>query len=260
MENPMLHLSSLILSVLMSGDAHALSCEYGFSDSIPADMSVDVPTNVTPYLMFAGGVSDLEFSLVHLASGELVRVEAEALGNQDIMQVRPQEELQPNSQYELRFINDEYQMYPDTVTFTTGAEADLEAPEAPQIIDIERDYGWDMWGSWRWLDIELAPASAQNIYRLEVADNENFANSEIIYTESYDSIVSIGQGLCAKNMQKDARDVKWVKVSTLDLAGNSSGALEAFQRGCSSASQPANVFFVLFSLPLLVLRRRQDPV
>ena len=131
-------------------------------------------------------------------------------------------------------------------------------PEAPEIIDIDRDYGWDTWGSWRWLNIDIDKGDKNNIYRVEVADNENFNNSEVIYTDSYDSVVTVGSGLCHANMDMDARDVKWVKVSTLDVAGNSSDTLDAFQRGCSSVAQPANLLLMLFALPLIVLRRRED--
>ena len=258
MEQIVLSFGSLTLLLsFFAADAHALSCRHGFTDSIPSNHALDVPTNVAPVLLFAGGSEETELTLTHIESGRGIDFSVTPLGSKNVLQIQPMEELLPNTKYALGLYNQWYQMTGDSITFTTGSSADTTAPKEPKIIDIQRDFGRDYWGSWKWLDIELESSNADGLYRIEVADNEAFDNSEVIYVDSYDSVLYVGRGLCDQNMKTAANDVKWVRVSAIDLAGNQSDGPEAYASGCSSVSQPANPLLLLLTLPLLVFRRRE---
>ena len=245
--------TALSLLSFFSSDAHALSCMEGAYDSNIEEGAVNIPLNVKPHVWYVwSGFESEPVELRKVETGESVDGEYVELNINGVLKIDPVEDLEPNTEYEIYNPAIEYPV----TTFTTGEEADTTSPEAPEILNVAKNYGSDEWGSWKWLNITIAGAESNAIYKVEISKTEDFASSEYTYVTSWDEVLSIGHGVCNSNIDMATDDAKWSKVATIDAGGNESETLESFARGCQSASTPINFLISLLESQVQLHRYR----
>lgn len=242
---------ALFFSSLFSSNAHALSCMEGVTDTNIGAYASDIPINavISVWLLWV----DLDVYPLTLRlsdTQEEVPATYTDVGINGLVRIEPEEDLMPNTKYE---VFESSFMHQTVLQFTTGEERDDTPPNAPEILDVSKDYGFDMWGSWKWLDLSLNEKEANGYYKIEVSRTSDFSNSEITYVKD----PYIGSGLCSSNIDMDPSAVQWIKVTAIDVAGNESTTNEPYQRGCSSTQPPMHLLLPMLSISLLVSRRRR---
>jgi len=227
----------------------------GVSDTNIDSFAEDVPINTVVNLwLIWGGLESFPLTLRIADTEEEVPATYTEVGVNGLVRIEPEENLLPNTEYEVIEEN-----YADQVLhFTTGEDIDETPPNSPTIINVSKNFGFDVWGSWKWLNIELEDWETNSYFKVEVSRTEDFSESEITYVSAHDGIPSIGTGLCDSNIEMDPTVVKWIKVTAIDAAGNESETQEPYRRGCSSSQAPMHLLLPILAIPLLILRRRRS--
>ena len=245
----------LAYTLFFAQDAHALSCEHGVTKLNIAHHAMDVPRNVIPSIWYNGSSYEREPVLLRIAgTQEEIDVTVVETHINGLVQLHPSELLLANVTYEL------YRpQYMDNLrSFTTSEEIDISPTDPPEIIDATRNDGFDMWGSWKWIIVEVAPVSEPVFFAVEVSKTEDFAESEITYVDDQDWEFPLGKGQCAATIETPAKDVKWIKVRAIDRAGNISETLAPYQKGCNTTTNPISFLLGLLAAPIFAFRRRRD--
>lgn len=220
---------STLVALLLSLPAHALDCApVSLGNALPADGAVDVPLNAMPTIEVYGfdDFDDFELRLED-GNGDAVAAEVVELsaGDPVVVQFQPEAELGEDSDYTVVMEH----FYPDgspgeqgAVTFHTGVEVDLEAPEAVQVLRVDREVtlGGD-WGNEYEVKVALEGGEdpSGSMFRVELSHSADF--SETVERTRLEAPVRIFHGLCTFDAaaKRDA-DEMWVRVTPVDAAGN----------------------------------------
>lgn len=248
------------LGCLAPASASALSCVSGPYFSVPAADSVDVPTNVKLALWYADqNPDDVPVRLIESGTDEEMDLTIVPIGDSGGgYSFIPETSLKPGTSYslEISYGNDTYSKY---IEFETGETADELAPASPNLLSIETGQQDTEWGNTDWVRTDVGESAEEVYYRVEVADNASFANSETSTVYYYGERVSVGKGLCERTLTMDATDVQFVRMTAIDRAGNESVVSEIGEpMGCSSigAAKMAG-WMSLAMLPVLLGRFRR---
>lgn len=255
---------------LTSTTANALSCEHGIiNDNI--GYVKEVPLNVLPTVWFVD--IDINNFDMTITDEEGNTVEADFVQSTfNTFQIIPVEDLQPQTIYEVT-LDDPYNY--KFLTFETTDVIDDTIPAAPNVTGIEVDNYSDIWGNIN--ELILHVDMENNSYAMiEVAYAEDFWDAEVVYAKEYDGRIWLGSDQCGNNMQTSPEDIFWIRVSTIDQAGNISeptiimnDANPDFWNyenietcglkrhiGCNSVSGTSDIHFILI-LPLMFAYRRR---
>jgi hypothetical protein len=256
-ESSMFTTLPLLFTALFPQTASALSCLEGVTHVVPADGSMNLPTNTLPVVWTAyNSLVQDDVQLVDVVSGE--SIDFTVTEQHGAYLIETEDGFNADTQYQLYGNVDEYEI----TVFTTGTSMDEDAPEQPVILNSSRDKDRDMWGSWDHLDLELDASEDTSYFLVEVAENSDFSDSTLILTTAWDnSSISIGSGLCGGNYSReDVKNIEYVRVTAYDIAGNpseESDVLQVRSFGCSTiAASNIGLWGIIGFLGLAVRRRR----
>ena len=244
---------------LMPASAHALSCVSGPYAVFPSTDTLDVPLNAQIVVWYSGlTMEDVPLQLVEVSVVEVVPVSFELVeGSGAAVRMIPDEPLGPDVMYRVEAL------WPDSVPqmislFVTGESADTTAPNAPGILSVERGEADGEWGPTDFVRTEVNPANELVYYRVEVSSDKAFAESEFSTVMTHEEAVKIGHNLCENTLQMPAMDVKLVRLTAIDMAGNESANSEAGKTGGCSVIGASGLGWLGFGvIPLVFGRRRQ---
>ncbi|MFT4974295.1 MAG: hypothetical protein ACI8S6_000177 [Myxococcota bacterium] len=254
---------TILVALTLTPTAEALSCIEGAGDAFPSDSAVGVSLDVIPRISLYGLAEvTQELVIIDEAAGTLVPFTAEVVenpGNTHLAWLRPDGPLSPDVSYSVAVLSgedldDAWRLS----TFTTGDAALSGDPQAPTVLDVDRDKGKDMWGSWDWIRIGIDSEPAT--YQVQVASSADFSDAEEIHllANSYDGIeLSVGSGVCGGSLEL-ASGEQFVRVAAVDYAGNVSEYSSSQSSGCSAVSGASSLTGALFGvLAVLGMRRRK---
>lgn len=262
----------LVGAALWSQSAMALDCWYGVNATNISE-GQEVPTNFQP--MIWQSQAELQAEIRDMETSEVIAATLEEV-TQEAYRLTPEAELEAGRSYGLYVVELEEWTAEPIVSFTAASESDMTAPDAPVIESATRDFGSDEWGSWKWIDIGVeAPGEAVGgAYEVEVSANEDFSDAELALVPASEDLLKVGSGLCEQSLSMAVEDIRWVRVTAIDHAGNrSEEASESFEvdlsssppeepggpddtSGCQMAASPASLGALLLGLPLFFRRRR----
>jgi hypothetical protein len=243
---------------LMPASAHALSCVSGPYAVFPSD-TLDVPLNAQIVVWYSGlTVEDVPLQLVEVYRAKVVPVSLESVEDSGAaVRMIPDEPLKPDLMYRIEAL------WPDRVPqaislFNTGESADTTAPKAPGILSVERGEADGEWGPTDFVRTEVNPAKELVYYRVEVSSDEAFTESEFSTVMTHEEAVKIGHNLCENTLQMPAMDVRFVRLTAIDMAGNESVNSQVGKTGGCSVIGASGLGWLGFGvIPLVFGRRRQ---
>ena len=271
-------MSLLVSALLASTPAHALSCALTYVvDTRPSSGAVDVPTNVVPALRVydgslpgSGRWDEVTLTLQDQATGDEFEVTVEVVeGDQPSTEtwlVHPTAPLPANTDFILSLEN--AKKLAETFTFSTGEGEDIDAPESAAADDLLYDREDDEWGTWLDLSVALVGGEdhPENWWRVAVADNPDFIDATV--RASLTQPARFEDNPCSADAvaAEPSGDI-WVRVTTIDLAGNAAeseimrfdGAPEESSTGCATAgAAPGPLGALVGLMGLLCIRRRRS--
>ncbi len=202
----------MLTLLALAPNALALSCMWGVHDANVRDLAV--PPNVEIAVAYTGGSADeVELELLD-ASGAPVAFTATSDFSHAVMV--PEQPL-PAGAYDV--IGADYGL-----SFTVEGVDDTTAPADPSFL-VERERSTSEWGTEKLLLLELEGAMPGEHYEIEIATDDAFSDAQRVLG-MYDSAM-VGQSLCDTNVADYDHDTDYfVRVRTVDLAGNRSGWVE----------------------------------
>ena len=140
----------MILALILTPSADALSCMYGVDNGFPVYEATDVPIDVIPRMSVYGAI-DSQPVLIDLSTEERVSITTELVsnpGDTHTVWLRPDALLSPNTTYSIVTFNGKTSLEDALfhTTFTTGEAESDGSVDAPVLLDADRDRGRDMWG------------------------------------------------------------------------------------------------------------------
>ena len=263
----MFRLVALSVALAAPSQALALSCANGPLHTFPADGQDEVPTNAVVRVTFLWDSPDATPIALVDAAGEVVDADlvqvSEGEAGEDVWALEPTASLAPLATYELQVRFDEQDPWV-MASFTTGDEADHVLPDAPIVLDVDRDRGRGIWGKWLYNEIQVVPADEPVMYEVDVASDAEFSDVRTVQVSGWPDqdwvAVSVGSGLCGGSLELDGAD-RHVRIRAIDLAGNMSVEdVDEKVGGCSSTATPVGggvaILLGLFGLGLGRRRRR----
>ena len=258
-------ITSAIFSItLLQSSAHALSCMEGIYQTNVTSQGQVLPVNaqVVVWSAYSDPAEPLNY-LVNTDTGEDLPMISTYIQS-DAYGVAPEQGFQSGSSYNIvtRHSDADEEVH---AQFSIGEDVDEVAPEVPVVMDVERTIEEDSWGESVSLQITLQPRSEDSLhYLVEVADNEEFENSSAALVFAYGDVLYVGTDPCTTTVPGDVvRSAKFVRVRTIDIAGNQSDfssdfALEPTSdvASCSSAQVDIYGWAGLFGLAMIGMRRK----
>ena len=254
-------LSSLLLLSLVPSAAHALSCADGPYASVPKDGSSEVPLNARVAVWYSFSTPDeLPLHLINNATGEEVPTSTSDIEDSGgVFLLVPDSPLDTDTSYSVTVTRGDTLASEGTqvTQFTTGSQIDEDSPSQPIISAVSKSEDNTDWGPTDSVNATVKGANEVVYYRMEVADNEDFIQSESSTMYAWDGIISVGHGLCTTTLTREAMSVKQVRLIAIDLAGNESIVSEsAKSMGCSAVGLSGVSWLGLGLLPIFMRRRR----
>ena len=219
---------TVIFAGLFANAASALDCLPTYIHHVPGDGQTDIPTNVMPVFR---GIPDTPLAVFETNTDTQVAGDAVA-GNGAIHWVL-ENELSPNTQYDVRQYNEETEEWLqewiedydfEGLAFTTGAEPDNEAPPAPQLASATRDDNEedDLIFQQDTAIISLVFESLTDPdwawYEIEYSEDASFSESTVISKLNGTSLKS---GYCDSDVSTaTVKSIAFVRIRARDLAGN----------------------------------------
>lgn len=267
----------LAAALLASTPAHALSCAWmDLRDALPQDGAVDVPTNAQPVLRLmgvsppgSGEAGEATVTLTVVETGEELPVQVQVLEADDptttTWVVQPDTPLPADTTLALDVVSAEDWELDRTISFTTEAGEDDEAPAQATADALLYSRDKDEWGTWRALTVGLAGGEDEpgSWWRIELADNPDFTGARV--RASLQQPARFHDDPCAEDALAASKPGEtWVRVTTIDAAGNeATPAIERFDGptnpfGCSSTGAAPGLLGALVGLLGVVgVRRRR---
>lgn len=212
--------AALAVIALLSTPARALDCASGILATLPESGADGVPTNAILslyYSDYSAPPASAEISLTD-SSGAPVDILVDIEG--DVLRIRPEELLSPQTGYTLEIIDDRWTR--TTLPFRTGDGEDLVRPVVPELLSIERVYETDQWGERAGIAVEIAEPSEDEIFwEYEISQSEDFLDAAIVRSPFPSTL--LGRDFCGESWPEyDSYPEYFIRVRAIDLAGNAS--------------------------------------
>ncbi len=254
-------------SLLVTPAALACSCMYGPSQALPNGTDgVATSASVLVEYNYVDSASEVDLVFIEVDSGLEVphTVEDTAQGDVLIRKLVPDEPLSPDTDYAVYENWDNGSEPWHIAEFTTGTEADTEAPPDSAILKARshRDRGSDAaCGGGVRMDIEIEAAEKGALYEIEVTREDGKLQTFTFLTSEW---LMLGHGGCTSNMPnlKASENVD-LRIRALDVSGNAGTWSNPIQNthavlsGCSSVGSAGMVSGWMTLIALLGIRRRQ---
>lgn len=253
---------AFVTALLASAPSHALSCALYPSSPLPSQGATGVPLDVVPRVYLPKSLHDGLWLVDE--DGNEVPTTVELVENPTrsmLAYLRPDAPLAPNTRYLFTTLDpsNDYDRVGEFSYFTTGDKQTADLGEPAAVVEVVRDRGRDLDGSWDFFDMTIgegAPAS----YVVQISDSARFGSVQEVERTASDVLegtFSIGSGSCTDDVSL-RRGERWVRVASVDYAGNVSEFVElGAARGCSNLPGRAGAGLGVLAGLLLVGRRRR---
>ena len=202
--------------MLISPQAHALSCEEGPVAYLPDNSATDVPVTVIPVVESVFTAPSTYEVALREAEGDIVATDIVDIevGGDLFRQLVPWQVLDSNTTYELYSAEGDWVMS----SFTTGIAEDVDAPGAVSISSISGEHHKGEWGPSTLLSLTIDSTDA---------DGDVYFELEITADDSIDTVYQMGSqgtfggGPCLSNFTglTTGATVE-VRARAIDTSGN----------------------------------------